>query len=73
VGIRVDELAIDPNVAEVVLPSRPFLEMLHHEHETEQDYYEDMYRLILDELTAWHLRESHPWHLHTLASDGSIA
>jgi hypothetical protein len=71
--IRVDELPIDPHVAEIVLPSRPFLDMLHHEHEREQDHYEDLYRLIFDELTAWHLRDGYPWHVHTLAPDGSVA
>jgi len=60
-------------VAEVVLPSKEFLDMLHHEHEMEQDHYEDMYRQIFDDLTAWQLRSGYPWHVHTLAPDGSVA
>jgi len=70
--IRVDELPIQPNVAEVVLPSRPFLEVLHREHDAEHDYYDDLYRLIFDEITAWQMGGAYPWRVHILAGDGSL-
>lgn len=71
--IRVDELPIDPSVAEVVLPSGSFLDMLHYEHAREQDHHEYVYRQIFDRLTAWQMRTGFPWTVHTLAPDGSIA
>ena len=45
----------------MVVPTREVSQALLTEHEREQDYLQQQYALILDEIIAWQLREEFPW------------
>lgn len=59
--IHTDVLHISPETSRVVVPTREVSQALLTEHEREQDYLEQQYALILDEIIAWQLREEFPW------------
>lgn len=69
--IRIDQLAINQTTAFVVVPSKEFLDALRSEHDRDQDYLQEMYALIFNEITAWQLRADFNWRVYSLAGDGS--
>lgn len=64
--IRAEELQIDPECARVVVPTAEIAEWLQHEHESEQDFNQQMMAQVFDEIMAMQMREEFAWEVGSL-------